>query len=86
MSPSTSNVQTEKEPQEEWPSTCDKVKESYEDCFFRWYRESFLKGVTENPCEELWRAYERCVKRLASSRNLEQLLTSDWNVDEQKAA
>ncbi|GJQ15833.1 hypothetical protein GpartN1_g7624.t1 [Galdieria partita] len=71
--------------EEEWPSTCNKAKESYEECFFLWYRESFLKGVTENPCEELWKSYENCVKRLASSRNLKQLLTADWNLDQDKS-
>ncbi|EME29509.1 hypothetical protein Gasu2_04110 [Galdieria sulphuraria] len=70
--------------EKDWPSTCNKAKESYEECFFHWYRESFLKGVSENPCEDLWKAYESCVKSLASSRKLEHLLTSEWNLDQSK--
>eukprot|EP00871_Galdieria_phlegrea_P005540 jgi/Galph1/5988/GphlegSOOS_G4630.1 len=69
----------------EWPERCVKAKESYEECFFRWYRESFLKGVTDNPCKELWEAYETCVKQFLSSRQLQHVLSPDWNVKDDEA-
>ena len=41
---------------------CQELKHAYDECFNKWFAESFLKGKKDDPCSELFKAYQACVK------------------------
>ena len=49
-------------------SDCQELKRDYDACFNTWFKESFLKGKTEDACAPLFKAYQTCVK--ASRRDV----------------
>ncbi|KAG0655894.1 Mitochondrial distribution and morphology protein 35 [Monosporozyma unispora] len=43
---------------------CTELKQTYDDCFNKWYSEEFLKGRGKhetNPCLKQWTLYSQCV-------------------------
>lgn len=47
-------------------SDCLQLKREYDACFNTWFKESFLKGKTEDTCAPLFKVYQACVKVLMS--------------------
>jgi len=44
-------------------SDCQDLKNQYDTCFNRWFRDKFLKGHVEDAaCSELFKSYQLCVK------------------------
>ena len=41
---------------------CQEMKHAYDECFNKWFAESFLKGKKDDPCSELFKTYQACVK------------------------
>ena len=41
---------------------CQELKHSYDECFNKWFAESFLKGKKDDPCSGLFKEYQACVK------------------------
>lgn len=41
---------------------CTKLKQKYEACFNTWYSEKFLKGETQDECQELFKEYRTCLE------------------------
>jgi len=42
---------------------CQQLKNDYDHCFNKWFRDKFLRGVKEDECKELFKAYQVCVKK-----------------------
>ena len=40
---------------------CTKLKQKYEACFYHWYQEKFLRGITQDDCAELFASYRACL-------------------------
>ena len=49
---------------------CQEAKDAYHRCFDRWYTQSFLKGELQQPCQEEWQVYRRCVQKRLELLNL----------------
>nr|KAI8753349.1 TP53-regulated inhibitor of apoptosis 1-A [Biomphalaria glabrata] len=49
---------------------CQELKRKYDECFNRWFADKFLKGVTEDSCNELFKVYQDCVKKAIKEKNL----------------
>ncbi|KAK3607254.1 hypothetical protein CHS0354_002227 [Potamilus streckersoni] len=49
---------------------CKELKHAYENCFNEWFSESFLKGKKDDPCAELFRTYQECIKKAIKEKNL----------------
>jgi len=42
---------------------CQELKDQYDACFNRWFKEKFLKGLTDDKsCADLFADYQSCVK------------------------
>ena len=41
---------------------CQELKNQYDACFNKWFREKFLKGDTNNTCCDIFVKYQNCVK------------------------
>jgi len=42
---------------------CQELKVQYDACFNRWFKEKFLKGLTDDTlCADLFASYQSCVK------------------------
>ncbi|KAH9515082.1 hypothetical protein Btru_019155 [Bulinus truncatus] len=41
---------------------CLELKRKYDECFNRWFADKFLKGVTEDSCNDLFKVYQDCVR------------------------
>ena len=41
---------------------CQELKQAYDECFNKWFADSFLKGKKDDPCSEMFRVYQECVK------------------------
>ena len=41
---------------------CQEMKHAYDECFNKWFAERFLKGKKDDPCSELFKTYQACVK------------------------
>ena len=46
-------------------SDCQELKRVYDTCFNTWFKESFLKGKSEDTCAPLFKVYQTCVKASA---------------------
>ena len=45
---------------------CQELKERYDECFNKWFREKYLKGETKDDCAEIFKDYQACVKVCSS--------------------
>ncbi|GFO43099.1 Tp53-regulated inhibitor of apoptosis 1 [Plakobranchus ocellatus] len=50
---------------------CQELKRRYDECFNKWFAEKFLKGQTDDPCQPLFRVYQKCVKNAIKAKNLD---------------
>ena len=41
---------------------CQELKRDYDTCFNAWFKDSFLKGKSEDTCAPLFKVYQTCVK------------------------
>lgn len=42
---------------------CQQMKENYDNCFNKWFKEEFLKGNDDDSaCAELFKSYQECLK------------------------
>ena len=41
---------------------CQQLKREYDTCFNAWFKDSFLKGKSEDTCAPLFKVYQTCVK------------------------
>ena len=41
---------------------CQELKRDYDTCFNFWFKNSFLKGKSEDTCAPLFKVYQTCVK------------------------
>ncbi|KAF2000323.1 hypothetical protein P154DRAFT_522529 [Amniculicola lignicola CBS 123094] len=56
-------------------SECNEVKEKYDNCFLRWYSESFLRGTaTTDECKPLFDQYEKCLKKALKDRGIDNMI------------
>lgn len=53
---------------------CQDLKQEYDECFNKWFADSFLKGKKDDPCSELFKAYQACVKVIKRSRTMHCLM------------
>jgi len=54
------------------PEACKDLKQPYEECFYKWYGDQFLKGLsTKSSCNELFEEYQVCLKDKLAAFNLE---------------
>lgn len=44
-------------------SECQELKEKYDNCFNKWFKEKFLKGSTHDACHELFKKYQKCIMK-----------------------
>ncbi|EFA81638.1 hypothetical protein PPL_05630 [Heterostelium album PN500] len=56
------------------PTACKDLKDRHDQCFYKWYSNSFLKGNTSAECQEEWEEYQVCIKDKLKAWNLEYLL------------
>eukprot|EP00040_Diaphanoeca_grandis_P022559 m.121572 g.121572 ORF g.121572 m.121572 type:complete len:138 (+) comp28864_c0_seq2:235-648(+) len=51
---------------------CTEIKHTYDECFNKWYRDSFIKGITTNPdpCTDIFKEYQDCFKMHSGSLKL----------------
>ncbi|KAG7255325.1 hypothetical protein CRUP_035486 [Coryphaenoides rupestris] len=50
---------------------CTELKRKYDQCFNRWFAESFLKGARgAEPCGDSFRRYQRCVRRAVRDKDI----------------
>ena len=54
---------------------CQKLKEKYDECFNGWFKDTFLRGGTQDTCKPLFQAYQECVKVSIKIIELYQLCT-----------
>lgn len=50
---------------------CQEAKEKYDACFNSWFSEKYLKGNTKDECNELFKAYQKCVKEAIAEQKIE---------------
>ncbi len=50
---------------------CQEAKEKYDACFNTWFSEKYLKGITDDECEPLFRIYQKCVKEAIAEQKIE---------------
>lgn len=41
---------------------CQELKKAYDECFNDWFSNKFLKGERSEPCPNLFKSYQECVK------------------------
>ena len=49
---------------------CQELKEKYDACFNDWFRDRFLKGLSGDPCSELFTSYQACVKKAIKDQGI----------------
>eukprot|EP01133_Synstelium_polycarpum_P009163 gene9163-10752_t len=60
------------------PTACKELKDRHDQCFYKWYSGSFLKGSsTTSECQDEWEEYQVCIKDKLAAWNLEYLLEKD---------
>jgi len=50
---------------------CQKLKEQYDECFNGWFKDTFLRGGTQDTCKPLFQAYQECVKKAIKDRKID---------------
>lgn len=40
---------------------CNNLKKSYDECFNKWFSEQFLKGIMNEACVPMFKAYQTCI-------------------------
>lgn len=51
---------------------CQELKVQYDACFNRWFKEKFLKGLTDDTsCADLFASYQSCVKKAMKEKNID---------------
>ncbi|GAM20266.1 hypothetical protein SAMD00019534_034410 [Acytostelium subglobosum LB1] len=56
------------------PTACKELKDRHDQCFYKWYSNSFLKGTGSAECQEEWEEYQVCIKDKLKAWNLEYLV------------
>lgn len=41
---------------------CQQLKRAYDECFNDWFANKFLNGDKNEPCPDLFKKYQECVK------------------------
>ncbi|KAJ2844221.1 Mitochondrial distribution and morphology protein 35, partial [Coemansia brasiliensis] len=55
-------------------SKCTPLKREFDACFTWWYSEKFLKGEKTNDCEQLFKAYQACLKTVLHEKGLDKMI------------
>ncbi|KAL4223118.1 TP53-regulated inhibitor of apoptosis 1 [Mactra antiquata] len=55
---------------------CQELKNAYDKCFNDWFTNSFLKGKKGDPCQEIFKSYQSCVKKAIAEKNIDL-----WEID-----
>ena len=50
---------------------CTSLKQEYDKCFNRWFREYYLKGKTEDICSEVFYKYQTCVRKAMADQGMD---------------
>ncbi|KAL5017262.1 hypothetical protein ScPMuIL_006851 [Solemya velum] len=50
---------------------CQDLKKSYDECFNKWFAEGFLKGLKDDPCSNIFRSYQDCVKKSIKEKQID---------------
>lgn len=50
---------------------CNELKMKYEECFNGWFAERFLKGDRQDACNQLFKAYQECVKNAIAQQKIQ---------------
>ena len=50
---------------------CQELKKEYDTCFNNWFKDSFLKGKSEDTCAPLFKVYQTCVKNAIKQKGIE---------------
>jgi len=50
---------------------CNYLKQQYDQCFDNWFANKFLKGISEDSCQPLFKIYQKCVLNAIKSKNLD---------------
>ncbi|EGC31624.1 hypothetical protein DICPUDRAFT_156495 [Dictyostelium purpureum] len=59
------------------PNLCKDLKDRHDQCFNKWYTNSFLKGDVTLDCEDEWQEYQVCIKDKLKQWNLEHLIENN---------
>ncbi|KAJ2157164.1 Mitochondrial distribution and morphology protein 35 [Coemansia sp. RSA 552] len=54
---------------------CTPLKHEFDACFTRWYSEKFLNGAKTNDCEQAFKAYQACLKRVLKQKGLTRMIS-----------
>ena len=52
--------------------SCTILKKDYDNCFNKWFAESFLKGdkVNQDPCQIIFKEYQTCLKSALEAKKI----------------